>query len=381
MWRLKMGLEYFNTLQVYGNNHKQFDKFLEKVNFQKSNDNLETHKILPRPEELIQKDSSGEFLSTKSGAYLISKYGSYDLIHSIKHNCSVGYDSKEIISKIPEIRNVYSYSTSHLPASLWLDEIARQYPDLKFVLYFYEPAVERAGYYRAQGDLISGYEHYTPPAPESLFSVRCSHEPHIQSKCLLETENEKKEVCFFNDLEIYGSDVKQLDEFIKIANNMDISLNQHTEKILPRPEELLMIDSGINFFSTQSAGYLISKYGSSDLIHSITRDRSIGRDAKTVFFEIPEIRNRYKFVTKNPSTRDLITHCASLFPGLKFTLSYFSCRNDYKNIFRAHGEICSLESYETIGSSRNCFGPIPCSLPLSESSSKGTGPQYDDIPI
>ena len=306
-----------------------------KLDFQEPNRDLCIHKILPHPEELIEINSSGEFLSTKTGAYLIYNYGNYDLIHSIIHSRSVGYDSKEILSKIPEIRNAYSFDTRGLPWSLWLDDIARQYPDLKLALYFYEPVVERAGYYRAQGDLISGYEHYTPPAPESLFSVRCSHEPHIQSKCLLETENEKKEVCFFNDLEVYGSDAKQFDKFIKIANNMDISLNQHTEKILPRPEELLMIDSVMNFFSTQSAGYLISRYGSSDLIHSIIRDRSIGRDVKTVFFEIPEIRNRYKFVTKNPSTRDLITHCASLFPGLKFTLSYFSCRNDYKNrIFR-----------------------------------------------
>jgi hypothetical protein len=376
---VKMGIEYFNTLQVYSNNLRQFDKFAEKFDFQEPNRDLRIHKILPHPEELIEISSSGEFLPTKSGAYLIYNYGNYDLIHSIIHNKSVGYESKEILSQIPEIRNVYEYSTRHVPACWWLDGVARQYPDLKFVLYFDEPFEERAGYYRAQGDLISGYEHYTPPALESLFSLRCSHDSHIQSKCLLETEDEKKEVCFLNDLEVYGSDVKQFDKFIKIANDMDINLNQHTENILPHPEELFLIDTYTGTYSTKSAAYLISKHGNYDLINLIIHDRATGRDVETVFSEIPEIRNSHIFMTKNTPACGLISHCASLFPDLKFTLNCFSCRDKCKSIFRVHGETCSLESHETIGSSRNCFDPFPYSPTTSESISIGASSQDDDI--
>jgi hypothetical protein len=381
MRRLKMGIEYDNELEVYSNNVKQFEKFVEKVNFQKPNSNLSIHKILPNPDELIEINSSGESLSTKSAAYLISTYGNYDLIQSIIHNRSVGYDSKEIFSKIPVIRQVYAHSTRGLPASLWLDDIARHYPDLNFVLYFNELFVERAGYYRAQGDLISGYEHYTLPVAESRLFVRCSHESHIHSKCLLETENENKEVCFYITLEVYGNDVKQFDKFIKIANHMDIDLNQHTEKILPHPEEFFSIDFYKDTYSTKSAAYLISKYGNCDLINLIIHDRAIGRDVKTVFSELPEIRNSYKFVTKNTQTLYLIRHFGNLFPDLKFTLSYSSCMNHSNYIFRAQGETCNLESYEPIGSSRNCFSPFPCSLPSSESLSKGTGPQDDGLPF
>jgi hypothetical protein len=373
-----MGIEYFNRLQVYSNNVKQFDKFVEKLDFQEPNRDLGIHKILPHPEELIEINSSGEFLSTKSGAYLIYNYGNYDLIHSIIHSRSVGYDSKEILSKIPEIRNAYSYYTSSLPWSLWLDDIARQYPDLKLALYFYDPCGECAGYYRAQGDLISGYENYTSPAPESLFSVRCSHESHIQSKCRVEIEDEKKEISFLIYLEVYTNNVKQFDEFIEIANFMELNINEHTEKILPCPEELFSIGLYKDTYSTDSAGYLISKYGNYDLINSIIHNRSIGRDVKTVFSEIPEIRNSYKFGTKNSSMRDLISHYASSFPDIKFRLNYSNCKNSIKNIFRAHGDICSLETYGRIGSDRDCYAPIPNFPSSSESLSNGACRQ-DDI--
>jgi hypothetical protein len=341
-----MGFEYFNQLQVYSNNVKQVEKLIEEVNFLKPDNILDVDKILPRPEDLIEINSSGEFFSTKSRAYLISKYGNYDLIHSIIHNWSVGYDSKEILSKIPEIRNVYSFWTRNLPASISLDHIARQYPDIEFVLhinldlveeYYNAPDERTRYYYRAHGDLISGYEDYSLPAPESLLS-----EP-------------RDEICFSNCLEVYSNNAKQVDEFIEMANFMEPNMNQCIHQILPRPEELLIIGSYMEFYSTKSAAYLISKYGGYDLIHSAIHNRSIGRDVKTVFSEIPEIRNIYEFKTKDSSMRDLISHCASSFPDLKFRLDHYCYRNGIKNIFRAHGDICSLETDGRIGSDRDCY--------------------------
>jgi hypothetical protein len=350
MWRLKMAFEYVNQLQVYSNNVKQVEEFVEKVNFQEPGDNLEIAKILSCPEELIEINSSGEFLSTKSGAYLIFKYGNYDLIHSIIHNRSVGYNFKEILSKIPEIRNVYTFWTRNLPANLWLDGIARQYPDIDFVLhikldmcdeYYSEPGECTRHYYRAHGDLRSGYENYALPSPDYLFSRR--------------RYDDDKEICFSNCLEVYSNNVKQFDKFIEIAKFMGPNMDQYTDQILPRPEELLIIDSCMDIFSTKSAAYLISKYGSYDLIHSIIHKRSIGRDVKTVFSEIPEIRNIYEFGTKDSLTRDLLSHCASSFPDLKFRLDYYGHKNGVNNIFRAHGDICSLETDERIGSDREYY--------------------------
>ena len=88
--------------------------------------------------------------------------------------------------------------------------------------------------------------------------------------------------------------LKNLPEHLTSSNE----INQHTEKILPHPKEIFTIDPYKNIFPTASAAYLILKYGNYDLIHSIIHERSIGRDVKSVFSEIPEIRNSYVFGTK-----------------------------------------------------------------------------------